>query len=604
MRKISAIILSLILIMSTLAVLAIPASAEDAKVEIGKVAADYKPAEGAIAVNTAEEFAAMAADGNYYLAANIEINATYETDFTGTFDGCGKIITTSVSIFKTMNGTFKNATINGKIEKGIADKNYAGSVTAWPTGEGVVIDNVCNNASVTADSTGGGIVGYAKDKSEVTITNCVNNGDITSGGQTGGIVGYSQGKLCTVKNCVNTGKITATSSYGAGIVGRFGKDASEKDYVLTIENCVNTGAVESTKDQSAGIIGYIVGIGNVKNCVNKGEISNKSGASGGILGQTASDKKIKVKDANGKKIEIDKVTGFTVDNCVNYGKITGTSRSAGIAASLGRADATEGFKFTATNCINFGEIVLDAKGASTKGTTNHVGGVVAYAWGGSTDNATTGNINFGNITVKASEALENQNDTIYVAGVLGYVNSSKYHIKNNANLGTITVENVKNLFLTQIFFNNHADGGNTDYVAGNSTVEVAGEGVVYEKNGTQAVSSTVFTAEQVASGALAADYNEKAGKKVLYQEVGKDSLPTITPVVKIDKDGKEVIVNDVIKGADGKVSNPTYVPGGSTPTPTPTPTATGDSTVIMIVVFALATVAGLALVFVPKKKEN
>lgn len=591
MRKISAIILSLILIMSTLAVLAIPASAEDAKVEIGKVAADYKPAEGAIAVNTAEEFAAMAADGNYYLAADIEINATYETDFTGTFDGCGKTITTSVSIFKTMNGTFKNATINGKIEKGITDKNYAGSVTAWPTGEGVVIDNVCNNANVTADSTAGGIVGYAKDKSEVTITNCVNNGDITSGGQTGGIVGYSQGKLCTVKNCVNTGKITATSSYGAGIVGRFGKDKSKKDYVLTIENCVNTGAVESTKDQSAGIIGYIVGIGNVKDCVNKGDVSNKAGTSGGILGQTASS---------------GKVTGFTIDNCVNYGKITGTSRSAGIAASLGRADATEGFKFTATNCINFGEIVLDANGASTKGTTNHVGGVVAYAWGGSTDNATTGNINFGNITVKASEALENQNDAIYVAGVLGYVNSSKYHIKNNVNFGTITVENVKNLFLTQIFFNNHADGGNTDYVAGNSTVEVAGEGVVYEKNGTQAVSSTVFTAEQVASGALAADYNEKAGKKVLYQEVGKDSLPTITPVVKIDKDGKEVIVNDVIKGEDGKISNPTYVPGGSTPTPTPTPTptTTGDSTVIMIVVFALATVAGLALVFVPKKKEN
>lgn len=584
MRKISAIILSLILIMSTLAVLAIPASAEDAKVEIGKVAADYKPAEGAIAVNTAEDFADMVADGNYYLAADIKINATYETDFTGTFDGCGKTITTSVSIFKTMNGTFKNATINGKIEKGIAGKNYAGSVTAWPTGKDVVIDNVCNNANVTAGSTAGGIVGYAKDKSEVTITNCVNKGDITSGGQTGGIVGYSQGKLCTVKNCVNTGKITATESYGAGIVGRFGQNESEKDYVLTIENCVNTGAVESARDQSAGIIGYIVGIGNVKDCVNKGDVSNKGGASGGILGQTASD------NATG-------VTGFTVDNCVNYGKITGTSRSAGIAASLGRKAATEGFKFTATNCINFGEIVLDANGK-----TNHVGGVVAYAWGGSTDNATTGNINFGNITVKASEALENQKGKIYVAGVLGYVNSSKYHIKNNVNFGTITVENVKNLFLTQIFFNNHAAGGNTDYVAGNSTVEVAGEGVVYEKNGTQDVSSTVFTAEQVASGALAAYYNEKAGKKVLYQEVGKDSLPTITPVVKIDKDGKEVIVNDVIKGADGKVSNPTYVPGGSTPTPTPT--TTGDSTVIMIVVFALAAAAGLALAFVPKKKEN
>ncbi len=604
MRKISAIILSLILIMSTLAVLAVPASAEDAKVEIGKVAADYKPAEGAIAVNTAEEFAAMAADGNYYLAADIEINAAYEAKFTGTFDGCGKTIKTTAPVFKEMNGTFKNVTIDGKIEKGILvgqdskgnDLIYAGAAVAWPTGTGVVIDNICNNADVTCVSTAGGIVGYAKDKSEVTITNCVNNGDITSGGQTGGIVGYSQGKLCTVKNCVNTGKITATSSYGAGVVGRFGKDKSKKDYVLTIENCVNTGAVESTKDQSAGVIAYIVGIGSVKDCVNKGDVSNKAGASGGILGQTASS---------------GKVTGFTVDNCVNYGKITGTSKSAGIAASLGRDNATAGFKFAATNCINFGEIVLNATGFSTKpsdpeytGTSNHVGGVVAYAWGGSTDNATTGNINFGNITVKASEALENQNDTIYVAGVLGYVNSSKYHIKNNVNFGTITVENVKNLFLTQIFFNNNAEGGNTDYVAGNSAIEVAGEGVVYEKNGTQAVSSTVFTAEQVASGALAADYNEKVGKKVLYQEVGKDSLPTITPVVKIDKDGKEVIVNDVIKGEDGKISNPTYVPGGSTPTPTPTPTATGDSTVIMMVVFALATVAGLALVFVPKKKEN
>ena len=65
------------------------------------------------AINSAEEFAAMAADGTYYLAADITLTATYAEAFTGTFDGNGKTITTSVPVFDRIEyASIGNFTVN------------------------------------------------------------------------------------------------------------------------------------------------------------------------------------------------------------------------------------------------------------------------------------------------------------------------------------------------------------------------------------------------------------------------------------------------------------------------------------------------------------
>lgn len=623
MRKISAIILSLILIMSTLAVLAIPASAEDAKVEIGKVAADYKPAEGAIAVNTAEEFAAMAADGNYYLAADIAIDATYSpkneeskvVPFTGTFDGCGHTITVSVPLFEQFGKTIKNLTIKGAVS---ADSGNLGALAITIVSGPVTISNIANEATVThngaakTDACVGGLIGRinnATDSNEnsVTIENCINKADVKGPEATGGLVGEAQrapvegATGIVIKNCINKNKIesisTDSGTASGGIIGYNGNG------YITITGCVNNGEVYSNK-AAGGIEGDARKGAHVTDCINNGNVTAPGGHAGGMVGLGAYD--------------TDAVPGaFQVANCINYGKIDAWS-DAGVKNQKGDAGSVAGYVgrksakdnvYSVKNCINYGEIKSSWR----------VGGMVGYVYAGDNRWLELENCaNFGKIITGG-----------FGSQFVGYTNSVKTKIANSIGAGEfegvevkddagavtnditpthvivgvssadVTQMNIENIVLLKGHGMQWASYTTNDKEAARVTFENA------LKANTETLTKIVEKeADYVSSGALAADYNEKVGKKVLYQEVGKDSLPTITPVVKIDKDGKEVIVNDVIKGADGKVSNPTYVPGGSTPTPTPTPTATGDSTVIMIVVFALAAAAGLALVFVPKKKEN
>ena len=117
MKKALVLVLALTMVMSMFAVVPFGASAAD-ELAIGAVAADYKP-EGT-AINTAEEFAAMAADGKYYLAADITVDATYMDSFTGTFDGNGKTISTTTALFAALDGTVKNLTITGYIDYTVA----------------------------------------------------------------------------------------------------------------------------------------------------------------------------------------------------------------------------------------------------------------------------------------------------------------------------------------------------------------------------------------------------------------------------------------------------------------------------------------------------
>ena len=177
MKKALVILLALTMVMSMMAIAPIGVSAED-ELAVGAVAADYKP-EGT-AVNTAAEFAAMAADGKYYLAADITLDATYSANFTGTLDGNGKTITTNVPVFDQLNGTVKNLTLKGYIE--ITEEtgvNMAGAlaVKAASTND-VNITNVANYATVTSKILGCagfiGLVGQGQAKTCTTITNCAN----------------------------------------------------------------------------------------------------------------------------------------------------------------------------------------------------------------------------------------------------------------------------------------------------------------------------------------------------------------------------------------------------------------------------------------------
>ena len=76
MRKTFSLILSVIMVLSLFTV--------------GAFAAE------GTAINSAEDFKNMTADGKYYLAADITVSETYAGTFTGTLDGNGKTVTVSL----------------------------------------------------------------------------------------------------------------------------------------------------------------------------------------------------------------------------------------------------------------------------------------------------------------------------------------------------------------------------------------------------------------------------------------------------------------------------------------------------------------------------
>ena len=427
MKKALVILLALTMVMSMMAIAPIGVAAED-EIAVGSVAADYKP-EGT-AIKTAEEFAAMDPAGTYYLANNITISESYKSNFTGTFDGNGKVITTTVPTFIEVNGTIKNLTVEGNIssEAGIGyDSNavstgdpalnyIAGVACAAATTTSTYFINVCNKASLASNvSAKGGIVGVAcptaKAEDGITVnftdcanygsiigkhdsrtdcdnggilaflggaantevtyayfTNCYNYATINAGGRPGGIGGYLRVSV-TIKNCHNYGDILSTSNYCGGIVGRCGTNGGHNNYVFTDSS--NSGDISVFSGQGAGFVGYSGACDSYtfKNCVNNGSVyAEKS---------QATTKNIDLAGflGNMRQTGSDYVDTIYFENCVNNGTI---GIKGLVGGQSGNARYCSGFvnkprvekSFTMINCINNGEIYADGV---TQGGSNAAG---------------------------------------------------------------------------------------------------------------------------------------------------------------------------------------------------------------------------------------
>lgn len=363
MKKALLILLALTMIMSMTVLAPITASAAE-EGAVGSVAADYKP-EGT-AVSTAEEFAKMDAAGKYYLAADITVSETYTNDFTGVFDGNGHTINTTTTLFLKLNGTVKNLTMTGAIEDAEQfDPKYSSVLARTAAFEGnVVIDNVCNKASMKSQFNGmGSMVGRGANGSEftLTITNSANYGSITTyfaasaNNDSGGFVASFNGTRgvetvqLTIENCANYGVINAYGRPG-GILGN-------SDTSTIIKNCVNNGAVQAIDNYCGGIAGRIVCDGNtaavvlVENCVNNADINyngTKTAQIGGMVGYLG----------NGKTA--------IFKNCTNNGNITAVPTTAATRCNLGgmvgagkndKVAATNG-TLTFENCVNTGNVTV------------------------------------------------------------------------------------------------------------------------------------------------------------------------------------------------------------------------------------------------------
>lgn len=315
MKKALVILLALTMVLSCMAIVPFGASAED-ELAVGAVAEDYKP-EGT-AVSTAAEFAGMAADGTYYLAADITLDATYAANFTGTLDGNGKVITTKVPVFDQFNGTAMNLTLKGYIETTTAPSwGYAGTLAnAAGTVEDTAITNVCNMVTMDSASVGqGGIVGrVAKGaKTTTTFTDCANYGQIANG-----------------KN--------STTADNGGIVGCADAAADKVGIVMT--GCANYGFVD-TYGRVGGLLGAALCSGEFVDCVNEGEVNARNGAGGGIVGRVTSHTG-SYKDT------------YLFENCVNRGEICGAYNNGGVGGIVGFSGAADELIFK--GCVNYGDI--------------------------------------------------------------------------------------------------------------------------------------------------------------------------------------------------------------------------------------------------------
>lgn len=427
-------------------------------------------ADGPQAVKTAEEFAAMAADGDYYLDADITVAASYAAPFTGTFDGKGHTVTVSAPLFAEMDGTVKNLVVEGLVDNSAltaASPAHTGAVAATINGN-AVFENIKNNAVVKGmltdyDSTyragAGGIAGIAL-KGVVVFKNCENTAEIT-GHAVGGILGSYDDKdktydaanfSVTFINCVNSGHISAsdsvkTSNNGAagGILG-----IGNKVGFVYFNNCKNTAKVEADKacgGPAGGMVSYIytaltadgAEIASFKNCVNEGEIISADSQAGGITGWT-------------------RLKAEFID-CVNSGYVhSGTNASgknngycAGIACRVSGDKQLISTLFR--NCINTGDV---------NSGRDQAAGIMAYNNGGPTtyENCTnTGKIsNVTNQTGKAGQA----------AGIQG--NHGNHEVSGGAAVDTfINCVNTGEICCgTDTSKNNYA-GGIAAYIYGTST---------------------------------------------------------------------------------------------------------------------------------------
>ena len=374
MKKIIALILSAVMLLTLVpAVMAAPAAEE-----VGKVASGYTP-EGT-GIDSLDKITDPA--GKYYLTKDITVSETFKTEFTGTFDGNGKKITTTVALFeKVNNATVKNFTVEGSVsltEAGVAvgSEDFYAAVAVIANGK-TTFKNILSDVDIATTSANTRIAAIAATSEadyDLVIDTCVNKGDISVVKYAAGIYGWTaKAGKGEVKNCANYGKISSTGGYIGGVINRMCGTGGG----LTITDCANYGEVVTAKQQAGGILAYHYKADiTVTGCYNEGKIDS-SGAAGGIVANlddggsavlTATVKDCLNKGAISGVNQIGGILAYSnylkgtivVDGCLNEGSLTGEGVDAYCGGIVGRAghdnaSANES-SVTVKNCVNRGEI--------------------------------------------------------------------------------------------------------------------------------------------------------------------------------------------------------------------------------------------------------
>ncbi len=258
-------------------------------------------------------------DGSYALTADLDLSGwanwtpigTTDAPFTGTFDGCGRVIRgltitsptgsyaglfgatdgadiknvglEQVSIVFSASGTVNAGAVAGRLDGGTSLTN------CYVTGSLFVVGGYGSTLLHV-----GGLAGYAAASS---LRDCVNRASVyacdSSKVYVGGVLGYASSGGGTLTRCTNDGRIrtddSSTDAYCGGVFGWLSSG-------LSVSQCRNAAAVEAERNYGGrgatfalgGIAGYSAS--SLLNCYNQGEINSGRlqcyyACSGGIAGQ-------------------------------------------------------------------------------------------------------------------------------------------------------------------------------------------------------------------------------------------------------------------------------------------------------------------------------
>lgn len=207
------------------------------------------------AINSATDFKNMKPNGKYILKQDITVKEPYASDFFGTFDGAGHMITLEITASSPNTGLFSKVGEDGTVKNVIT----AGSVKGTNQVGGIAgvcegtIEYCGNTAKVTGKKNVGGITGQAgyysansADSKKAYLTNCYNTGTISlktdsRNMYSGGILGSSQNS--SLNTCVNTGSVSGKMS--GGIYG-FAATSDSRTAFLNCYYLVGTNAAAQT----------------------------------------------------------------------------------------------------------------------------------------------------------------------------------------------------------------------------------------------------------------------------------------------------------------------------------------------------------------------
>ena len=497
MRRTLSMIICVVMLISA-CVFAIPASA----------------AEGT-AINSADEFMNMSAEGTYYLNADITLPGTYTAAFKGTLDGNGKTLTVSAPVFADFSGSVKNLTINGKITA--SDENVASFAVL--SSNGIKAENVTSNVVIIATGNTSLVAGLvAEDKATQTNANnpaseyvgCVNNGELyvdstaAKNPTVAGIVARVDSVI--FKNCENNAKITCKGNLAvaAGIAANLSPVAGTN--ILEAYNCVNNGDITCLENYAD----------------STGAASTGASETAGLFAN------IGVKNNIGG--------GYRVWGCVNNGDIVGTYRVSGLVGYCYGSGVNQYIDIQF--CINTGDLTYGRTASTDDNVHDWCSPFVAYT--NTSFTTVKYNIDLGTYTKDANAITKNP--------AMCFIGCSTANVKD--------CDVQYNYLVNQAAFEY--------YTYASADKNAAQRLLISETTGVLAV-----THDELKSGKIAYTINEATKEDAalaadgfaFYQTIGTDELPSI------DASRGWVVLNGTTYANGDKTSDATTAPEETTAAP-------------------------------------